>query len=145
MWLDLEEDLAEEFGGLTNAFTIDDGLSVRASEDKHTARLAMGLCPRCGRLPMLGKRSCDRCILNARVKTRAVAKRLNYKLSSGGNPSPSNQARRASGRCVGCHSPSVTRRCERCKEKNREYQRAYLARRYAAGAVVGSRRQRKAA
>lgn len=65
MWLDLEEDLAIEFAGLTVYARHGDNihLSVRRPSGKQELRKRMGLCTKCGvRTPRAGLVTCDRCI-----------------------------------------------------------------------------------
>lgn len=124
-WLDLEEDLAEEFGGLSVFDTSDAGSwSVVAHTSKAAKRAALGLCTRCGSRPArAGMRSCVRCAVVTPPRVRS-ADTTYLRVSSTGNSVPSKAARRASGKCVDCGHVATARRCERCAEKTRAHARA---------------------
>lgn len=76
-WLDLEEELAEEFGELTQLDDRDsDGLTVILPTHSKDERLDAGLCVECGRASG-GTRRCSFCTAKARRHQRAYAAR-NY-------------------------------------------------------------------
>lgn len=98
---------------------------------KAAANKAMGLCP-CGRPPIPGAKSCEKC----RSNIRAFTSKHRDKLRERGRQQ--YREARANGLCVKCKTPSAKVRCEKCaaafradarrrraKPENRE---AFLAR-----------------
>jgi len=130
-WLDLEEDIAEELGGLvTNArHWASEGLTLlrsarvgmsrrrcESAPSKYASRVARGLCP-CGAARDSEKLRCSRC----REKRRAQGTPklgVTYALTATGNPKPLSryQTRLARGLCPSCGKArdTTTVRCARC-------------------------------
>lgn len=130
-WLDLEEDIAEELGGivadarywagegLTLLKSARVGMSRRRCESapsKYAARVAKGLCP-CGAARDTAKLRCARCREKRRTN-RAPKLGVTYTLTDAGNPKPLSryQTRLARGLCPSCGKArdTTTVRCARC-------------------------------
>lgn len=92
-WLDLEEELAEEFGELTQLDDRDsDGLTVILPTQSKDERLDAGLCVECGRASG-GTRRCSFCAAKARRHQRAYVART-YEPKARRGPMPAEERAR---------------------------------------------------
>lgn len=130
-WLDLEEDIAEELGGLVTEtrYWAGEGMTLlksarvgmsrrrcESAPSKYASRVARGLCP-CGAARDTEKLRCSRCREKRRAE-RAPKLGVTYALTATGNPKPLSryQTRLARGLCPSCGKArdTTTVRCARC-------------------------------
>lgn len=130
-WLDLEEDIAEELGGLVTEtrYWAGEGMTLlksarvgmsrrrcESAPSKYASRVARGLCP-CGAARDSEKLRCSRCREKRRAE-RAPKLGVTYALTATGNPKPLSryQTRLARGLCPSCGKArdTTTVRCARC-------------------------------
>lgn len=123
-WLDLEEDIAEELGGLVteSRYWAGEGMTLlksarvgmsrrrcESAPSKYASRVARGLCP-CGAKRDTEKLRCSRCREKRRAQ-RAPKLGVTYRLTAAGNPAPIRSCantKRSLGRCI---KPSSRRQC----------------------------------
>lgn len=129
-WLDLEEDIAEELGGLVTEtrYWAGEGMTLlksarvgmsrrrcESAPSKYASRVARGLCP-CGAARDSEKLRCSRCLVKRRIgQCVVVSKRMplklgvSYRRTANGNPAPiraASGARSIGGTCQKWRAPT---------------------------------------